>query len=151
MGRLAKVCTIILLLAISSYVAYDQIGKWRKRSLENAMEQGQEWQKKNEDLNALFIYLIAGAILGARLGHCFFYDPEYYLSNPLEIIKIWKGGLASHGGAIGISLAVWLYSRKRADQSFLWVADRVIIPIALAACFIRLGNLTNPKNTFTSI
>jgi len=52
--------------------------------------------------DSLFIYMIVGIIVGARLGHCLFYEPEYYLSHPIEILKIWEGGLASHGGVVGI-------------------------------------------------
>ncbi|MBN2571103.1 MAG: prolipoprotein diacylglyceryl transferase [Ignavibacteriales bacterium] len=101
--------------------------------------------KSSEDLNSLVLYLILGTIIGARLGHCLFYSPEFYLSNPLEIIKIWEGGLASHGGVIGIALAIYLYQRKRKGQSFLWVCDRAAIPISLAAMFIRIGNLFNSE------
>ena len=64
----------------------------------------QEW------FDSLFVYMMLGIILGARLGHCLFYEPGYYLANPLEILKIWEGGLASHGGVVGIIIAVWLYS-----------------------------------------
>ena len=62
-------------------------------------------------LDSLFLYVFAGTVIGARLGHCLFYDPGYYLSNPIEIIKVWEGGLASHGGAIGIIIAVLIYSK----------------------------------------
>jgi prolipoprotein diacylglyceryl transferase len=83
--------------------------------------------------------------LGARLGHCFFYDPEYYLSNPLKILAVWEGGLASHGAAFGILFGLWLYARQKADQSYLWVVDRIVIVVALGGCFIRLGNLMNSE------
>lgn len=101
--------------------------------------------KRQVDLDSLTLYIISATVLGARLGHCLFYSPEYYLSNPLEILKVWEGGLASHGAAIGILTALWLYSRSRADQSFLWAADRVVIFTALAGCLIRLGNLMNSE------
>ncbi|MBN1637579.1 MAG: prolipoprotein diacylglyceryl transferase [Ignavibacteriales bacterium] len=101
--------------------------------------------KSSDDLNSLVLHLILGTIIGARLGHCLFYSPEYYLSNPIEIIKIWEGGLASHGGVIGIALAIYLYQRKRKGQSLFWVCDRAAIPIALAAMFIRIGNLFNSE------
>ena len=78
--------------------------------------------------DSLFVYMILGIILGARLGHCLFYEPAYYLSHPLEILKIWEGGLASHGGVIGIIIAVWLYSKKVTKKSMLWTFDRVIVP-----------------------
>jgi prolipoprotein diacylglyceryl transferase len=82
--------------------------------------------------------------VGARLGHCFFYEPEYFLQHPVEILKIWKGGLASHGAAIGIPLSLWLYVRKQ-KMSFLWLIDRIVIVVALGGAFIRLGNLFNSE------
>jgi prolipoprotein diacylglyceryl transferase len=82
--------------------------------------------------------------VGARLGHTLFYEPEYYLKNPLEILKIWKGGLASHGWAIGILIALGLYYRKYRIP-FLWLMDRLVIVVALASAFIRLGNLFNSE------
>jgi phosphatidylglycerol---prolipoprotein diacylglyceryl transferase len=92
------------------------------------------------------LYIFAfGSIVGARLGHCFFYDASYYLQNPAEIIMIWKGGLASHGGVIGILLAVWYYQKKVSTKSFWWLIDRLVIPISLAAFFIRMGNLMNSE------
>lgn len=93
--------------------------------------------------DSLLVYMMLGIILGARLGHSLFYEPEYYLSNPLEILKFWKGGLASHGGVIGIIIAVWLYSKKVTKKSMLWTFDRVIVPTGFTAAFIRLGNLMN--------
>lgn len=85
-----------------------------------------------------------GTIVGARLGHCFFYEPEYYLARPLEILKVWHGGLASHGAAIGILLALWLFVRKE-KKPYLWIIDRVVIVVALAGTMIRLGNLMNSE------
>lgn len=102
-------------------------------------------KKPVADVEQLFIYVLIGTTVGARLGHCLFYDPVYYLSNPLEILKIWRGGLASHGAAVGILTALWLYARSRKGQPFLWVVDRVVITVALAGCFIRLGNLFNSE------
>ncbi|NDW08972.1 prolipoprotein diacylglyceryl transferase [Dysgonomonas sp. 520] len=92
--------------------------------------------------NTLFWYVVVGVIVGARLGHCLFYNPGYYLSNPIELFKIWEGGLASHGGAIGIVAGVYFYHRKT-KQSMIWVLDRLIIAAALTGTFIRIGNLTN--------
>lgn len=97
-----------------------------------------------EMMDQLLIYIALGTVIGARLGHCFFYEPEYFLQNPLEILKIWKGGLASHGAAIGILLALWLYIRKY-KLSFLWLIDRIVIVVALGGSFIRLGNLFNSE------
>lgn len=93
--------------------------------------------------DSLFVYMMLGIILGARLGHCLFYEPEYYLANPLEILKIWEGGLASHGGVIGIIIAVWLYSKKVTKKSMLWTFDRVMVPTGFTAAMIRFGNLMN--------
>lgn len=93
--------------------------------------------------DSLFIYMMLGIILGARLGHCLFYEPAYYLANPLEILKIWEGGLASHGGVAGIIIAVWLYSKNVTHKSMIWTFDRVIVPTGFTAAMIRLGNLMN--------
>lgn len=97
-----------------------------------------------ELMDQLLIYIALGTVIGARLGHCFFYEPEYFLANPVEILKIWRGGLASHGAAIGILLALWLYIR-RYKLSFLWLIDRIVIVVALGGAFIRLGNLFNSE------
>ncbi len=96
-------------------------------------------------VDSLLIYMAIGIIAGARLGHCFFYDFSYYISNPVEILYIWQGGLASHGGAIGIVIALYYYQRKVSSKSFLWLLDRLIIPFALGAFFIRMGNLMNSE------
>lgn len=101
--------------------------------------------KPEQDLDTLLVYLVAGTIVGARLGHVLFYDPQSYLAHPLEILAIWHGGLASHGGAIGVLLAVYLYSRRHKDQPFLWLMDRIVVPTALGGALIRLGNLFNSE------
>jgi len=101
--------------------------------------------KTERDVDTLTYYMIAATVIGARLGHCFFYQPEYYLSNPVEIFKIWEGGLASHGATVGIIVAMWLYSRKRPDQSWLWILDRIVIVVALGGALIRMGNLMNSE------
>ncbi len=100
---------------------------------------------KEEDLSSLLMHMMLGTIIGARLGHCLFYEPAYYLSNPLEILFIWKGGLASHGGSIGVLLAAYLYKRKHPDQGYLWLADRLSIGVAFTAGCIRLGNFFNSE------
>ena len=94
-------------------------------------------------VDKLFIYIIIAAAVGARLGHVFFYAWDYYSQHPWEIIKIWEGGLASHGGAIGIILAVWLYSKRVTKRSLNWTFDRIVVSVALAGALIRLGNLAN--------
>ncbi len=101
--------------------------------------------KPLEALDKLLIYVVAGTTIGARLGHCLFYEPGYYLSRPLEILKIWEGGLASHGGTLGVILGIWLFSRKHKDFPFLWLLDTLSIPTAMVAGFIRLGNLMNSE------
>ena len=102
-------------------------------------------KKSQADLEQLSIYVILGTVIGARLGHCLFYDPAYYLSHPIEIIKVWEGGLASHGAAIGILIAIYLVSQKQKDKSMLWILDRLVIVVALGGALIRLGNLFNSE------
>ncbi|HEC44644.1 MAG TPA: prolipoprotein diacylglyceryl transferase [Bacteroides sp.] len=97
-----------------------------------------------ELLDKLTIYMALGTVIGARIGHCLFYEPEYYLSNPIEILKIWRGGLASHGAAIGILIALWLFERKH-KRKFIWTIDRIVVVVALAGACIRLGNLMNSE------
>ena len=103
-------------------------------------------EKKNvDDVESLLIYMVIGTIIGARLGHCLFYHPAYFFEDPIRFLQIWKGGLASHGAAIGITLSAWLYSRKHTDQPLLWLLDRLAIPVALAGFFIRIGNFFNSE------
>ncbi|GHT31412.1 prolipoprotein diacylglyceryl transferase [Bacteroidia bacterium] len=103
---------------------------------------------KNEKLppewiDSLLIYTVLGTVIGARLGHCLFYDPGYYLSHPLDILKIWEGGLASHGGTLGIVIAIYFYSKRVTHKSMLWTFDKLVVPTGLVAAFIRFGNLMN--------
>jgi len=116
-----------------------------------------KFEKSNTDwLDSLFIYTIVATIVGARLGHVFFYGWEYYSQHLLEIIlpvaKVGDGykfvgfqGLASHGGAIGIVIAIYLYSKNITKRSMLWTLDRLIIPTALVGAMIRTGNLMNSE------
>ena len=101
--------------------------------------------KPQEDIDALTLYMVISTVLGARIGHFLFYQPEVLFKNPLEVIMPPYAGLASHGAIIGIITGLLLYSRSRASsgQSFLWVADRIVIVVALTGCFIRFGNLMN--------
>ena len=103
--------------------------------------------KPEQDLETVLLYMILGAIIGARLGHCLFYRPDYYLANPLEIIAFWKGfrGLASHGGAVGILFSLYIFSRRHPSQPYLWLVDKVVGPTALGGFFIRMGNFMNSE------
>jgi phosphatidylglycerol---prolipoprotein diacylglyceryl transferase len=102
--------------------------------------------KPESDVDTLTIYMVVATIIGARLGHVLFYEPERYFSNPLDIIKIWEGGLASHGAAIGILFALWLYSRKnKPGQNYLQILDRIVILVAITGALIRMGNFFNSE------
>jgi prolipoprotein diacylglyceryl transferase len=80
-----------------------------------------------------------------RLVHCLFYDPKYFLAHPLEILEIWKGGYASHGGAIGLLLAVYWYCRRAGRPTYLWLLDRLAIAAVITGAFIRIGNFFNSE------
>lgn len=106
-----------------------------------------------DKLDPLFVYAFLGILVGARLGHCLFYEPGYYLSHPVEMLLPirdtptgWQftgyQGLASHGGALGLIIALWLYVR-RTRLNFVDILDFIAIVTPLTACFIRLGNLMN--------
>ena len=108
-----------------------------------------------ENLDKILIYIIVGTVLGARLGHCFFYEPDYFLKNPIEILlpikKIGDSysfvgfrGLASHGGTIGVLIAVIVYCKKH-KVNLLWQLDRIAIGVPVAAAFIRFGNFMNSE------
>ena len=94
-------------------------------------------------LAPLFFYVVLATILGARLGHVFFYDWAYYSQHPADIFKVWEGGLASHGGTIGIIIAIFIFSWHITKKSVLWTLDRLCIPIGLVGALIRIGNLMN--------
>jgi prolipoprotein diacylglyceryl transferase len=96
-------------------------------------------------IDSLFFYIIIATIVGARLGHVFFYGWEYYSQHPGEIFKVWHGGLASHGGAFGILIALYIHSRVVTKRTMLWSLDRIVVPTALVGAFIRLGNLMNSE------
>jgi len=107
----------------------------------------QMMKKEKNDLtipDTLLYYLAIGTIIGARLGHCFFYDPAHYLANPAEIIKIRDGGLASHGAAIGILIALF-FAAKKHKTTFWYMTDRVVIFVAITGVLVRLGNLFNSE------
>jgi len=101
--------------------------------------------RTEEEIERLLTYILVGTIVGARLGHVLFYDPVYYLTHPIDILKIWEGGLASHGTAIGILLAFYFYLKKTPNMSYLWVADRIVIVIASGGALVRIGNFFNSE------
>lgn len=98
-----------------------------------------------EEVDLLLIYVLIATVVGARLGHVIFYDLDYYLRNPQLIPAIWRGGLASHGAALAIILAMWLYVKKIPRMTFLWLADRVVPAVAIGGMFIRIGNFFNSE------
>src|SRR5574343_125437 len=96
-------------------------------------------------LDGLMPWALIGTVLGARLAHCLVYDPAYYLSQPLAILRVWEGGLASHGGALGLMLALWLYSRRHPQPGFAWLLDRIALPAALGGALVRCANFLNSE------
>ena len=103
-------------------------------------------EKYPEDwADKLFIYSILSTIIGARLGHCLFYEWDFYGAHPLEILKVWKGGLASHGGVFAIILTLVFYSKKVTHKSVWWLFDRMIPAVAVVCACIRFGNLMNSE------
>ena len=108
-----------------------------------------------EKLDSLFIYIVISTLIGARLGHFLFYDPEFLFSKPLEVLLPFRfspefqftgyAGLASHGAAIGIITALYFYSKNVLKKPLLFILDRITIPVAIAGVFIRIGNLMNSE------
>ncbi len=96
-------------------------------------------------LGILLLWVVGATIIGARLGHVFFYEWDYYSVHPEKIIAFWEGGLASHGGTIAIVIAVFLFSWITTKRSPMWTFDRLVIPIALVGAMIRIGNLMNSE------
>jgi len=94
--------------------------------------------------DSIFLWGVIATVIGARLGHCFFYQPEYYLAHPLEIFNIRQGGLASHGAAIGLLVGLWGFSRRN-KLPYLWPLDRIMIPVGIGGAMIRFGNLLNSE------
>jgi len=107
------------------------------------------WMYKREGrdtkvLENILLYMIAGSVIGARLAHCFFYEPQHYLSNPIEIFYVWEGGLASHGGLAGALIALWIFAKVH-GESYFWLVSHITIPGVITAAFVRLGNLMNSE------
>ena len=123
-----------LMFAVGFLLGYNILGRIYRH--EGAPE---KW------LGVLLLWVVGATVIGARLGHVFFYEWSYYSAHPLEIVKVWEGGLASHGGTIGIILAVILYSIFTTKKSPIWTFDRLVIPIALVGGMIRIGNLMNSE------
>ena len=123
-----------LMFAIGFLIGYELVARMFKH--EGAPER---W------LGILLIYVVIATIVGARLGHVFFYEWDVYSQDPIRILYIWEGGLASHGGTIAIILAIILYSIFVTKKSPLWTFDRLVIAIALVGGLIRLGNLFNSE------
>lgn len=94
--------------------------------------------------DSIFWFGTLSTIIGARLGHCLFYETDYYLSNPVQILNIRQGGLASHGAAIGLLVGLWLFSRRN-RMPYLWSLDRIMVAVAISGVFVRLGNLFNSE------
>ena len=122
------------LMYLVGFVLFLVLGRLRAR---------QAWRGMSlQDVDDLLFFGVLGVIVGGRLGYVLFYKPEYYLVNPLEIVMLWKGGMASHGGIIGVIVVMWWFARAR-GKSFLQVADFVVplVPLGLAAG--RIGNFIN--------
>lgn len=123
------------------------IGQWIILwMLKKEAPEGDSFKKRAEkDVETLTIYLVLATIIGARLGHVLFYEPDKYLKNPLDILKIWEGGLASHGAAIALLFILWIFARKRANWTWLKIVDRIVIVVALVGGLIRFGNFMNSE------
>ncbi len=104
-------------------------------------------KKPLSDIDSLTLYMLLSTVIGARVGHFLFYEPKVLFTNPLEVLLPPYAGLASHGAAVGIIAGLYLYSRSRkaSGQTFFWVADRIVITVALGGAFIRFGNLMNSE------
>lgn len=122
-----------LLFALGFFLAYTILYFIMKK--ENVSPKYLDW---------LTLYVFIATLIGARLGHCFFYEWDYYSKNPVEILMVWEGGLASHGAAIAIVLALLIYVR-RYKVNVWWLFDRVAMAIPVAAAFVRFGNLMNSE------
>jgi phosphatidylglycerol:prolipoprotein diacylglycerol transferase len=122
------------LMYLVGFVLFWSLGRLRAR---------ESWRGiGRQDVEDLLFYGVLGVIVGGRLGYVLFYKPGYYLEHPLEALMLWKGGMASHGGILGVLAVMWLFARAR-GKSFLQVADFVVplVPLGLAAG--RLGNFIN--------
>ncbi len=101
--------------------------------------------RSQRELDSLTITMIVATIIGARAGHVLFYEPQIFLDNPLELFAIWHGGLASHGGAIGIITGLWIFQKRNPKFNMVWLLDRLVVSVAIAGMFIRIGNFFNSE------
>lgn len=99
---------------------------------------------KVEDLDSMSTYLFFGVVIGARLGEVFFYEPAYYFEDPVRILKVWEGGLASHGAAIGLAFTYWLWCKLK-KHKFSKHIDALVLGMPVAAAFVRIGNFFNSE------
>lgn len=123
-----------LMFALGFFIGYQIVAAMFKH--EGAPE---KW------LGILLAYLVIGTVVGARLGHVFFYEWDYYSQHPGEILKVWNGGLASHGGTIGNIIAILLFSWLVSKKAPSWTFDKIVVPVALVGALIRFGNLMNSE------
>lgn len=122
------------LMYLFGFAAFWLLGRMRAK---------EAWRQMSAaDMEDLLFYGVIGVILGGRLGFCLFYQPEWYLSHPLDILKVWQGGMSAHGGIIGSILAIFVFARIR-EKRFLVVADFVAPLVPLGLMFGRIGNFIN--------
>ena len=123
------------LMYVAAFAAFILLGRYRARS-----QPEKRWSV--DELDDLLFWGVIGVVLGGRLGQVLFYEPDYYLNNPAEILAVWKGGMSFHGGLIGVLLALWAFARKT-GRSFLQVGDFVGPLVPLGLMFGRIGNFIN--------
>ena len=123
-----------ILFALSFVVGYQFL---RKMFFED--------KRSQKDLDSLTITMIVATIIGARFGHVLFYEPQIVLDDPMELFAIWHGGLASHGGAIGIIVGLWIFKKRNPKYDMIWLLDRLVVSVAIAGMFIRIGNFFNSE------
>jgi prolipoprotein diacylglyceryl transferase len=122
------------MFAIGFWIGYEVVSRIFKREGEK-----ESW------LSYLLIYTVVATIIGARLGHVLFYDWSYYKDHLSEIFMVWRGGLASHGGTLGIIIAIYFFSKFVTKRPMLWTFDRLVVPVGLVGALIRFGNLMNSE------